>query len=255
MKKTSELLSIVIPVYNEAERIAACVNEVLNADTLGYQKELIVVDDGSTDATWNQLVKVVSSRSDANVIEATLKNSSIVLVRQAVNHGKGTALKRGFLQSHGDIVLVQDADLEYSPSDYPEMLGPFIHQSADAVFGSRFISHRPHRVLYYWHYQVNRLLTGFSNICTNLNLTDMETGYKAFRGELIRSMAPKLKSQRFGFEPEITARLARVNQVKLYEVGISYTGRTYQEGKKIGWKDGVEAIWCIIKYNWLESGS
>ena len=150
-------------------------------------------------------------------------------------------------------MLVQDADLEYSPQDYPILLEPFLKNDADVVYGSRFISNRPHRVLYFWHYQINLFLTLFSNFFTNLNLTDMETGYKAFKGDLIRNIAHKLKSNRFGFEPEITARISKIKGLKIYEVGISYSGRTYEEGKKIGWKDGVKAIWEIIKFNMLRN--
>jgi hypothetical protein len=145
--------------------------------------------------------------------------------------------------------LIQDADLEYSPDDYPILLEPFIKNDADVVFGSRFISNRPHRVLYFWHSQINMFLTAMSNMLTNLNLTDMETGYKVFKGDLIRSIAPKLESKRFGFEPEITSRISKIKNLKIYEVGISYSGRTYAEGKKIGWKDGVNAFWEIIKFN------
>jgi glycosyltransferase involved in cell wall biosynthesis len=166
-----------------------------------------------------------------------------------INEGKGAALKEGLIKSTGDIVLVQDADSEYSPDDYPLMLEPFIRYDADAVYGSRFVSHRPHRVLYYWHSVGNSFLTKMSNFFTNLNLTDMETGYKAFKGELIRHIAPRLQSRRFGFEPEITARLAKIKGVRIFEVGISYWGRTYEEGKKINVIDGFKAIWEIVKFN------
>jgi len=181
------------------------------------------------------------------------KSLSFKTVFKKVNEGKGAALKDGFLASTGDIVIVQDADLEYNPEDYPVLLEPFLKNNADVVYGSRFISNRPHRVLYFWHSQVNFILTTFSNMLTNLNLTDMETGYKVFKGKLIRTIAQKLESKRFGFEPEITARIAKVKEIKIYEVGISYSGRTYAEGKKITWKDGAKAAWEIIRFNLLSA--
>jgi len=165
------------------------------------------------------------------------------------NLGKGAALKHGFLKSIGDIVLIQDADLEYDPSDYPLLIRPFIENDVDVIYGSRFISNQPHRVLFYWHYLANIFLTTLSNIFTNLNLTDMETGYKVFRGNIIRQLASDLRSKRFGFEPEITAKISKIENVRIYEVGISYFGRTYKEGKKINWLDGIKAIWEIIKFN------
>jgi glycosyltransferase involved in cell wall biosynthesis len=230
-------LSIVIPVFNERDFIEKTIVQVYKANTLSFSKEVIVVDDGSEDGTREVLEKYYK------------KNKSIKLILKNKNQGKGAALKDGFLKSTGEIVLIQDADLEYDPADYSVLLKPFIEHDADVVYGSRFITDRPHRVLYFWHSRVNVFLTHFSNMLTNLNLTDMETGYKVFKGDLIRSIAPKLKSKRFGFEPEITARIAKVKGLKIYEVGISYAGRTYEEGKKIGWKDGVKAVWEIIKYN------
>ncbi|MBI3619749.1 glycosyltransferase family 2 protein [Candidatus Roizmanbacteria bacterium] len=229
-------ISIVIPVYNESKYISHVIEKVFTADTGGLKKEVIVVDDGSTDATKDQLL-------------ALKKRYSIAVLDGSVNHGKGAALRKGFSQTAGDVVLVQDADREYDPSDYPLLIEPFLKQGADVVFGSRFVGDRPHRVLYYWHSLANWLLTTFSNMLTNLNLTDMETGYKAFKGSIIRKIAPSLKSDRFGFEPEIIARIAKIPSIKIYEVGISYTGRTYEEGKKIGWRDGVRAIAEIIYYN------
>jgi glycosyltransferase involved in cell wall biosynthesis len=166
---------------------------------------------------------------------------------------KAPPLKKGFLNSTGDIIIVQDADLEYSPNDYPLLLEPFVKYNADAVYGSRFITNRPHRVLYFWHYLGNLFLTTLSNMFTNLNLTDMETGYKIFRGDLIRKLAKNLKSKRFGFEPEITAKLAKIKNIKIYEVGITYQGRTYEEGKKINWKDGFFAVWEIVRFNLFDS--
>ncbi len=234
-------LSIIIPVYNEKEFIEKTIERVFKADSLGLKKEIIVVDDASTDGTDKILKK----------LEKKYKRKNFKVLYKKKNEGKGAALKEGFLASKGDIVLVQDADLEYNPDDYPILLEPFLKNQADVVYGSRFISDRPHRVLYFWHYVANLFLTLLSNAFTNLNLTDMETGYKVFKGDLIRKIAPKLESKRFGFEPEITARIAKIKGIKIYEVGISYWGRTYEEGKKIGWKDGVRAVWEILKYNLL----
>ncbi len=234
-------VSIVIPVYNEEKFIEKCLDEVLAADTLSMPKEIIVVDDGSSDKTKEVIARIVKKNP-----------KTIKLIKQPRNMGKGAALKRGLGETTGEIVIVQDADLEYSPTDYPVMLSPFTTNDADVVYGSRFISNRPHRVLYFWHYQINKILTTLSNMLTNLNFTDMETGYKAFKGELIRKIAPELESQRFGFEPEITAKIAKVPRIKIYEVGIGYAGRTYEEGKKIGWKDGIMAIWEILYFNLLK---
>lgn len=234
-------LSIVIPVYNEEKFIEATIKQVLAADTLGLKKEIVIVDDASKDKTPLILKRLLA------------KNKSLKVIFKKKNEGKGSALKTGFGKTTGDIVLIQDADLEYNPSDYPSLLEPFINSNADVVYGSRLSTSKPHRVLYFWHYLVNKSLTMFSNMLTNLNLTDMETGYKVFKGELIRKITPTLESKRFGFEPEITAKIAKNKELKIFEVGISYSGRTYGEGKKIGWKDGVKAIWEIIKYNLLDS--
>jgi glycosyltransferase involved in cell wall biosynthesis len=243
----TNLLSIIIPVYNEEKRIDHCLQAVFQADSLGMKKEIIIVDDGSEDKT------VMNVKTQISNFQSRSKNQNsnvkITLINKPKNEGKGSAVKDGLLRSTGEIVLIQDADLEYSPSDYPTLLEPFLKNQADAVFGSRFISNRPHRVLYFWHYLVNVFLTTLSNIFTNLNLTDMETGYKVFKGDLIRPIAAKLECRRFGFEPEVTARLAKVPKVKIFEVGVSYSGRTYEEGKKISWIDGLRAIFEIIKYN------
>lgn len=236
-------LSIIIPVYNEGSFIRFTLVSVAKADSAGMKKEIIVIDDGSKDHTKdsiNKAVKTLSKKSSQVTFKTIFKN---------VNSGKGAAVKEGILNSSGDFVLIQDADLEYNPEDYPLLLEPFIKYQADVVYGSRFISNRPHRVLYFWHYCVNMVLTTFSNMLTNLNLTDMETGYKAFKGDLVRKVAKNLESRRFGFEPEITAKIAKIKEIKIYEVGVSYQGRTYAEGKKIGWQDGIKALWYILKYN------
>ena len=234
-----KVLSIVIPVYNEGRFISKVLSKINEADSLGLEKEIIIVDDASTDDSKNKIMSFVDKNKGVN-IKTIFKDK---------NEGKGAALKTGFLYTTGDIVIVQDADLEYSPNEYPVLLKPFLQDRADVVYGSRFISGKAHRVLYYWHYVANTFLTTLSNMLTNLNLTDMETGYKAFRGEIIRELAKGLQSKRFGFEPEITAKIAKIKGIKVYEVGISYWGRTYEEGKKIGWRDGIRAVWEIIKYN------
>lgn len=238
-----KVLSIVVPIYNEEKFIERALVEVCNSNSLNLKKEVIVIDDGSTDKTKENIEKTVK--------ELKLKHKDVTfnLLFKKPNKGKGAALRDGFKSSSGDIVLVQDADLEYSPNDYPILLEPFLKNNADVVYGSRFISNRPHRVLYFWHYQINLLLTMLSNMLTNLNLTDMETGFKVFKGDLIRTIANKLESNRFGFEPEITARIGKIKGLKIFEVGVGYSGRTYEEGKKIGWVDGVRTIWEVIKFN------
>ena len=240
-------LSIVVPVFNEETFIHEALSQITKSNTLGLTKEIIIVDDGSKDKTSDSIDNTIRN------LASTHKNVSFKTLFKKNNAGKGAAVRDGFELSTGDIVLTQDADLEYSPDDYPILLEPFLKNSADVVYGSRFISNRPHRVLYFWHYQVNLLLTLLSNMFTNLNLTDMETGYKVFKGDLIRSLVNKLESNRFGFEPEITARISKIKGVKIFEVGISYSGRTYNEGKKIGWKDGVKAVWEIFKFNILRN--
>jgi len=230
-------ISIIVPAYNEEKFIAKTIKTILASNSSNLKKEIIIIDDGSTDKTPQILKKLQKNYQ------------KIKTVFNKKNQGKGASLKQGFLISTGDIVIVQDADLEYSPDDYPILLEPFIKNNADVVYGSRFVSNRPHRILYFWHYLVNQVLTTLSNILTNLNLTDMETGYKLFKGELIRKIAKKLKSRRFGFEPEITAKIAKIKDLKIYEVGISYYGRTYKEGKKINWLDGIKAIFEVIRFN------
>jgi len=239
-------LSIIIPVYNEEKFIDKVLENVIEADSLGLGKEIIIVDDGSFDKTREKIVHYIKEKKQKN------KKFKIKTIFKRKNEGKGAAVKMGILASNGDIVLIQDADLEYSPQDYPFLLEPFFKYQAEVVYGSRFLTNRPHRVLYFWHAIGNYLLTTFSNMFTNLNLTDMETGYKAFRGDLIRKIAKKLKSRRFGFEPEITAKIAKIKNLKIYEVGISYFGRTYDEGKKINWIDGAKAFFEIIRFNLFE---
>jgi len=235
-------ISIIIPVYNEENTIGKVLENVAAADSMGLEKEIVVIDDGSTDKS-RVIVKIQKSK-----IEKKHKVSIKLLFRKK-NKGKGAAVRAGIMKSTGDIVLIQDSDLEYNPEDYKDLLSPILAGNADVVYGSRFVTQRSRRVLYFWHYLGNKFLTTFSNMMTNLNLSDMETGYKVFRGKLIRNVAPYLKSKRFGFEPEVTARLSKFPRIRIYEVGISYTGRTYAEGKKIGWFDALNAIWVILRFN------
>jgi len=229
-------LSVVIPCYNEEKTLDSIVERVLSADRCGLGLEIVIVDDGSKD------------RSVAVMRDLAARHAEIVVVEHGINQGKGAALRSGFARARGDIVLVQDADLEYSPTDYPKLLKPFLDGRADVVFGSRFKGGEETRVLYFWHSVANRMLTLASNMFTDLNLTDMETCYKAFRREVIQKIT--LVENRFGIEPEITAKIARLTpRPRVYEVGISYSGRTYEEGKKIGWRDGVRALYCILRYN------
>jgi glycosyltransferase involved in cell wall biosynthesis len=230
---TSPCLAVVIPVYNEAATIAEVVKTVLAQPLV---RELIVVDDGSNDGTWAVLQPLA------------MPDGRIKLFRHETNQGKGAALRTGFAQITAPLVLVQDADLEYDPGEYSLLINPILTGKADVVFGSRFMGSSAHRVLYFWHSLGNRLLTTFSNMATNLNLTDMEAGFKAFRREVIQKI--KIQESRFGFEPEIVAKVSRLG-VRIYEVAISYYGRTYAEGKKIGWRDGVSALRCIVKYNFF----
>jgi glycosyltransferase involved in cell wall biosynthesis len=224
-------LTVVIPVYNEKDTVEEIIRRV---QAVEVEKEIIVVDDGSTDGTRDALS------------ELEKRHDNLRVILQPKNRGKGAALRAGFEQATGDFVLVQDADLEYDPTDYPVLLKPLVEGKADVVYGSRFLTTKEHRVLFFWHSVGNQLLTLISNMFTNLNLTDMETGYKVFRREVIQAI--RLEQNRFGFEPEVTVKIARM-KLRIYEVGISYYGRTYEEGKKIGWKDGVKALWCILKYS------
>ncbi len=230
-------LSILIPCYNEASFVVTTIQKVISAD-LGYplEKEIIVVDDGSTDNTFD-------------VINTYILNTAlpVTLMRNEVNKGKGYSISTALQRVTGEIAVIQDADLEYSPADYKKMLMPITEGYADVVFGSRFIGEGPHRVLFYFHTIGNKLLTFLSNLFTQLNLTDMETGYKMFRTEILKQI--KIKEKRFGFEPEVVAKISKIKDIRIYEVGIGYFGRTYAEGKKIKWKDGLHAIWCIFRYN------
>ena len=223
-------LSVVMPVYNERATLREVVQKVLSVP---MEIELICVDDGSRDGSREIMAELQS------------EHPQIRVVLQPYNMGKGAALRRGIQEATGDYVIIQDADLEYDPAEYPVLLAPLMQDKADVVYGSRFMGGRPHRVLYFWHSIGNRLLTLLSNALTDLNLSDMETCYKAFRRDVIQSM--HLEERRFGFEPEVTVKVAK-RRLRVYEVGISYSGRTYEEGKKIGWRDGVRALYCIVKY-------
>lgn len=228
-------LSIVIPVYNEEKTLEEIVHQVLAVPLPSMDREVILVDDCSRDGTARIMQELREKHPE-----------SINVQRHDTNRGKGAALQTGFQHATGDIVIVQDADLEYDPQDYPLLIGPILANKADVVYGSRFMGGAPHRVLYFWHRVGNAFLTLVSNMFTNLDLTDMETCYKAFRGDVIRRI--QLKENGFGCEPEMTAKVARLG-CRVYEVGISYAGRTYAEGKKIGWRDGFRALWCIVRYS------
>lgn len=234
----SQVLSIVIPAYNEGATIHHILNKVKAVKVIAdIQKEIIIVNDCSKDNTEEAIKSYQANNPELK----------ISYYKHEVNKGKGAALHTGIEKATGDFVIIQDADLEYDPTEYNLLLQPILDGFADVVYGSRFIGGNPHRILFFWHSIGNKWLTTLSNMLTNLNLTDMETCYKLSRREVIQSLS--LKEKRFGFEPEVTAKLSRVPKVRIYEVGISYYGRTYEEGKKIGWKDGFRAIWCILKYN------
>jgi glycosyltransferase involved in cell wall biosynthesis len=232
-----EKLSIVIPAYNEAATIHKILNKVRDVELVGnIKKELIIVNDCSTDATEEAISTYMEKNPDLN----------IQYFAHEKNKGKGAALHTGISKATGEYTIIQDADLEYDPNEYNDLLKPILLGEADVVYGSRFIGGKPHRILFFWHTLGNKFLTSLSNMFTNLNLSDMETCYKMFNTKTVQGI--KLKEKRFGFEPEVTAKISKIKGIRIYEVGISYYGRTYEDGKKIGWKDGVRAIYCIIKY-------
>lgn len=234
----AQTLSIIIPAYNEERTISLILDKVLAVKLIGdLQKEIIIVNDCSEDNTRNMVEKYIT----------THPAHKFVFHSQEKNRGKGACVYKGIELAAGDFIVIQDADLEYNPEEYNMLLKPILDGFADVVYGSRFMGGKPHRILYYWHSIGNKFLTALSNLFTNLNLTDMETCYKMFRSEIIKKIL--LKEKRFGFEPEVTAKIARVPGIRIYEVGISYYGRTYAEGKKIKCKDGLRALWCVVKYN------
>ena len=231
-------LSIIIPVFNEEKTVTLLLNRVAAVVLKNnLAKEMVIVNDCSSDNTREVIEQYIASNPQLQ----------IRLYNHEVNKGKGAALHTGIKEATGEYIIVQDADLEYDPEDFNQLIEPVLKGAADVVFGSRFMGSKPHRVLLFYHYMANRFLTFLSNLFTNLNLTDMETCYKLFNAAMLKSL--QLKEKRFGFEPEVTAKISRIKKVRIYEVGISYYGRTYEEGKKINWKDGLKAIWCILRYN------
>jgi glycosyltransferase involved in cell wall biosynthesis len=238
-----KVLSIIIPVYNEEKTIHFILDKIKQVQLIGgLQKELVMVNDKSSDHSWERLQQYQADNLDMN----------ISLFNHEKNKGKGAALHTGIKEAKGELIIIQDADLEYDPEEYNDLLKPILEGHADVVYGSRFMGGKPHRILFFWHSIGNGILTLMSNAMTNLNLTDMETCYKLFKADLIKGI--QLKENRFGFEPEVTAKISRIPKIRIYEIGISYYGRTYEDGKKIGWKDGLRAIYCILKYNLWAKG-
>ena len=227
-----KILSVIIPVYNEEETIVPLIRRVLRSNLKGINKEIIVINDASTDQTLKRI--------------RTVRDKRVKLINKRVNKGKGAALRDGIRKAKGEVIVIQDADLEYNPNEYPLLFSPILEGKADVVYGSRFVGSGPHRVLYFWHSLGNWFLTFLSNMLTNLNLTDMETCYKMFTKKVADGLI--IEEDRFGFEPEFTAKIAKMG-CRVYEVGITYSGRSYEEGKKVNWKDGIWALWCILKYN------
>ncbi len=239
------VLSVVVPIYNEKDSLHLILEKI---QEVPVRKQIILVDDCSTDGTRELLQQMERQQEEKEAAEKQKDcQNSFLFAYHEKNRGKGAALRTGFEQASGDIVIIQDADMEYNPQEYPRLLRPIITGEADVVYGSRFLGDQAHRVLYYWHFLGNNFLTQLSNCFTNLNLTDMETCYKVFKKEVLDEITPRLKQNRFGFEPEITARIAR-RRYRVYEMAISYAGRTYDEGKKIGWRDGFKALYCIVRY-------